>query len=191
MNLLGGDSRCTPYTMMCIFILFCVCLDLYHAMIFNRGESSFRMSVTLTPKIVRGTTCRCFVWAKHHETLSCDALYEQASRDTVSCLVYEGGSRRTLKESRGGPSGKKPLFKGFRLVVNSVVFSHVAVYSLILSECRQPVQCHRPCVISLQSSPIHRDSLPPSSDAPPQWKEDGRHLLLPGRQILQPSTSDK
>jgi len=45
---------------------------------------------------------------KHHETL------------------FQSWSQWTLQESRGGPSGKKPSSKGFRLVVNSVVFSYVA-----------------------------------------------------------------
>jgi len=35
MNLLGGSSCFTPYATVCMLMLFCVCLDLYHGVVLN------------------------------------------------------------------------------------------------------------------------------------------------------------
>jgi len=89
MNLLGGISRFTPYATVCMMILICAFLDLYHVMIFE----SLGMLLTVMREMVRDTTCECEL-RKCHRTL------------------YEGGAAEDPPRSHGGLRGKRTPSKG-------------------------------------------------------------------------------
>jgi len=68
---------------------------------------------------------------------------------TVMIHCMKGSQRGLSEGSRVGLSGKRSLSKGLRLYINLALFSYVAAYSPVSSECQQPIQHHRPCLISL------------------------------------------
>jgi len=158
----------------CSKLWICVYFHLYHHINILGGSSHFyparhvdfvlRVSWFVSRNDLEfvGNSPLDWAWKKREKWCGAPCADALVSVSKYHETLYEGGSRRTLKGRHGRLSAKRTLSKSLQLFVNSVLSSHVAVYSRVSAECRQPVQCHRPCLISLhaQASARRRSTLP-------------------------------